>query len=1209
MKAKNICLIGVLFVVLFFHSLLFAVPVDLDIAANVAEFQLLVTQKIDSYTTSEITTFKNEEGDTLAYIAALEPLGFIVITPNTDLTPVLAYSFTCDFPMDDKDNILYQLVKNDMELRLQAISDTTFPKIVENNGLWSKYISEDIDYFLGSDFQQWPPEGSTSTGGWIETTWSQGSPYWDFCPLYPGTNSRCLVGCVATSLAQIINYYNGYFGDATFSDEDDYTSYPSDPDIHIDDDCDTYDFPSFPELNSHLNNLSYHYRHNIPLTNENLAALSFACGVSLKMQYGNYWIGSYAGVNIVEPLIDKYEYLNAEDIDESDSIFYTTLISNMMEGKPAVLTVRKPDSGDAHSIICDGYNTNGFYHLNFGWGEISPDYILLAWYSLPEGIPTNYNDLQSGVLNITPPQGTVEGNVVLNGGNGNVTDVNILVGNRIYHPDINGNYSIQLPSKYPYGPGGVDPPTQYDITASLYGFEDSTVVDVEVYKNHTTIVQDIILSEYEPVIINVPDDQPTIQSGIDVARDSDTVLVSEGTYYENINFNGKKITVCSKYVIDNDESYITNTIIDGNQNGQVVKFNNREDSRAVLSGFTIKNGNAENSSAIYIKSSSPRLEHLTITKNHGKSAIYCFNASPFISEVTISDNELAGGAALWCLQLSYPVLKNVNIIDNYSEGNINGIVCSNSDPNLINVTISGNVADDYHDECAGIYCDMNSTPTLVSCIVWGNAQQSIYLGDNCDVIAKYSDIDGGWPGEGNQDIDPQFVNPSSGDYSLSQISPCIDAGHPEMFDPDGTRADMGAFTASLETYRFDSDRINWSSFPILHPNKIDAYEFFEPLIQNQTLKEVRYTDTLRLYYRPQVGWINDIGDLRTVDGYRVEMYEPDSLSVYGYRVQPDTLIYLYAEENKAPEYYPPIGYHNWIGYFLPYSQSPRDAFANVWDNLTFIKADNYTLLRKWNSDEWVGMARGPVSVDYGKSYAVGVIEDCSFTWHQSPFDIDKYVKPETELFTYKDEMNYMPIFVDSTEALNGIDEIGVFLEDECIGASVVEGFPVFIPAYIEEDSTGSKDYNELTFQVATYDKSGKASIPAFVYDETQDAFVKEPVILDARSYAVVRLGTGEGIEFPHEFTLYQNYPNPVINSTTISFIPSPGVEKSEIEIFNIKGQLVKQFKIESASRRTKINKVVWDGKDAYGTQVGNGIYFYKVTSGNRSAVKKMVIMR
>ena len=66
-------------------------------------------------------------------------------------------------------------------------------------------------------------------------------------------------------------------------------------------------------------------------------------------------------------------------------------------------------------------------------------------------------------------------------------------------------------------------------------------------------------------IIHVPDDQPTIQAGINAATDGDTVLVAENTYYENIRFMGKAITVTSEHILDGDSSHIVNTIINGSQ--------------------------------------------------------------------------------------------------------------------------------------------------------------------------------------------------------------------------------------------------------------------------------------------------------------------------------------------------------------------------------------------------------------------------------------------------------------------------------------------------------------------------------------------------------------------------------------------------------------------------------------------------------------------
>ena len=90
-------------------------------------------------------------------------------------------------------------------------------------------------------------------------------------------------------------------------------------------------------------------------------------------------------------------------------------------------------------------------------------------------------------------------------------------------------------------------------------------------------------------------DQMSIQTCIDLAKTGDTVIVNEGTYYEQIDFKGKAITVASRFILDGDASHITRTIIDGslipgNNNASVVYFKSGEDTTSVLCGLTIRNG-------------------------------------------------------------------------------------------------------------------------------------------------------------------------------------------------------------------------------------------------------------------------------------------------------------------------------------------------------------------------------------------------------------------------------------------------------------------------------------------------------------------------------------------------------------------------------------------------------------------------------------------
>ena len=88
-------------------------------------------------------------------------------------------------------------------------------------------------------------------------------------------------------------------------------------------------------------------------------------------------------------------------------------------------------------------------------------------------------------------------------------------------------------------------------------------------------------------IIHVPSDTNSIQAGINIANNGDTVLVSEGTYFENINFKGRAIIVASHFLTDGDTTHIDSTIINGGQpsnpdSGSVVSFCSGEAGASIL---------------------------------------------------------------------------------------------------------------------------------------------------------------------------------------------------------------------------------------------------------------------------------------------------------------------------------------------------------------------------------------------------------------------------------------------------------------------------------------------------------------------------------------------------------------------------------------------------------------------------------------------------
>jgi parallel beta-helix repeat protein len=214
----------------------------------------------------------------------------------------------------------------------------------------------------------------------------------------------------------------------------------------------------------------------------------------------------------------------------------------------------------------------------------------------------------------------------------------------------------------------------------------------------------------------VPDDFSTIQEAIDAVPDGAGIEVRAGTYVENINFNGKAVTVKS----DNGAK---GTIIDGNASGYVVTFSSSEKSGSVLDGFTITNGVPTGSGedynpggGIYCYSSDPTITNCIISGN-GSEGILCEYSDSKIINCTISDNI---GDGILCDYSSSPLIAYCIISGNPGDG----IACYLSSPTITNCTITDNLYD-------GIWCRSSSSPTITDCTISGNGADGIYCRLNC----------------------------------------------------------------------------------------------------------------------------------------------------------------------------------------------------------------------------------------------------------------------------------------------------------------------------------------------------------------------------------------------------------------------------------------------------------------------------------------------
>ena len=360
------------------------------------------------------------------------------------------------------------------------------------------------------------------------------------------------------------------------------------------------------------------------------------------------------------------------------------------------------------------------------------------------------------------------------------------------YTDSNGYYFIDIET-------GI-----YNITFSKTGYLNEWIYNHILFSN--TTLSDITLLEHT-TILNVPSVFSSIQSAINYAFDGDTVFVQPGTYVENINYNGKNITVASLFLTTQDTSYISQTIIDGNQNGSVVTFNSGEDSTSILIGFTITNGRASSGGGINcLDYSSSYLSNLIIMGNTaygggGGGGIHCYhNSSPTLYDLVIKDNtseytfSASGGGGISLEWGCSPNIVNTCIGNNTSNSHGGGIyIWHSSLASIINSTICNNTA---NGSGGGIYINYYCHPVILNTIISNNSGNGIYLYASSTINITYSCF---WNnplyncnyGEGCIEVDPLF---SDSQYHLSSTSPCIDAGDPNSpLDPDGTIADMGAY--------------------------------------------------------------------------------------------------------------------------------------------------------------------------------------------------------------------------------------------------------------------------------------------------------------------------------------------------------------------------------------------------------------------------------
>lgn len=354
------------------------------------------------------------------------------------------------------------------------------------------------------------------------------------------------------------------------------------------------------------------------------------------------------------------------------------------------------------------------------------------------------------------------------------------------------------------------------------------------------------------------------------------------------------------------------------------------------------------------------------------------------------------------------------------------------------------------------------------------------------------------------------------------------------------------------------------------------------------------------WYEPLHNFTNPLHEFTSVQGYKMYMHEPFNLDATGFLESLLTTIDLFA--GTLPE-----GQINWIGYFPEVNMEPLDAFEAVLDNIDMIQTREFTLVKI--QGEWVGTSEW--TINYGDLVVVNCTEDCSFYWgEQGGGSVPKNTRSSSEGFSYDEEADYIPVFVElDPEALGNPTEIGIFVENECKGAEVIEDSLVQICAYVLNDSI-IFDPGTVEFQLYYGLRSENVLIESYSIKENLNDIGNIEKLdfskIQNRFYLISLNEPGNNVPGIIKTTLKQNYPNPFNPFTIINYsIANEG--NVELEVYNIRGQKVKILINEM--KEPGHYQAIWDGTDNNKKQIASGVYLYRLSTGKKTLNKKMLLLK
>lgn len=363
-----------------------AAPLSPQQALERAKAQTGMRKAVASkYSAEPVMVGRSVDGQPALYVFNNQSEGFIIVSGDDNAYPVLGYSDSGKFDESAMpDGLKYWL--DEYAAQIAA---------ARKKGQAGSVL--------------YAPEDRTVITPLLKTNWDQGEPYNNMCPVFQGKYTY--TGCVATSMAQLMNYFKyPEVGHGTVS----YTAAKINQNLKLDLGARKFDWS---------NMLNYYTPGSYTKEQEDAVAyLMKACGYSINMNYGIEASGA-SGQMVGTALRNYFDY-DANTHSEYRMRFNSTDWSNMVYANlknvgPVIINGQAPNSG-GHSFVCDGYDGNGYFHINWGWGGMSNGYFALEALNPGAqgigGFSDGYNFFQDALFGARPNTGnpaTYERNYII----------------------------------------------------------------------------------------------------------------------------------------------------------------------------------------------------------------------------------------------------------------------------------------------------------------------------------------------------------------------------------------------------------------------------------------------------------------------------------------------------------------------------------------------------------------------------------------------------------------------------------------------------------------------------------------------------------------------------------------------------------------------------------------------------------------------------